>query len=166
MQYLIGCFKLQEIKLGKNVTYINPGFLGIFNYTGKVTIDAENRYYMVENNILYSKDKTKLLKVFSFLEGSVSIDPKVQEIGDGAFSIQSKMTTVCLPIGLKKIGKSAFHGCKFSIIEIPSTTEEIGEGCFQGNENLDVIIVNKEANSITGAPWGAPKGMKVVNWKK
>ena len=49
-------------------------------------------------------------------------------------------------------------------VEIPSTIKTI-ESCFaDATNNLEEIIVHKKENEITGAPWGAVKGMKVVKW--
>ena len=50
-------------------------------------------------------------------------------------------------------------------MEIPSSVETINASCFVNCPNLNKIIVNKKENKIEGAPWGATKGMKVVEWK-
>ena len=52
-------------------------------------------------------------------------------------------------------------------IEIPKTVKSIGDSCFSDNtSSLEEILIKNKENSITGAPWGAAKGMKVVQWKK
>ena len=50
-------------------------------------------------------------------------------------------------------------------IEIPSSVDLIGSSCFSQNGQLERIIVNKPKDSITGAPWGATKGDRVVIWQ-
>lgn len=50
-------------------------------------------------------------------------------------------------------------------ISIPSSCTTIGESAFSGCNDLEKISIDKKENSISGAPWGAPKGLRVVNWK-
>lgn len=52
-------------------------------------------------------------------------------------------------------------------IEIPKTVKSIGDSCFSDNtSSLEEILIKNKEDSITGAPWGAVKGMKIVQWKK
>ena len=46
----------KKIVIGKKVSEISPVFK-YGNYAGTIEINSENPYYIVENNILYSKDK-------------------------------------------------------------------------------------------------------------
>ena len=73
-----------------------------------------------------------------------------------------------IPEGIEKIEASAFTNCPSLLkIEIPKTVKSIGDSCFSDNtSSLEEILIKNKENSITGAPWGAAKGMKVVQWKK
>ena len=51
-------------------------------------------------------------------------------------------------------------------LEIPSTVKQIAGGCFAGCSNLSNINIKQAENAISGAPWGAAKGMKVINWNR
>lgn len=155
--------KLEELKIGKNVSEINPIFK-FNNYSGKVTIDPNNNYYTIEDNILYNKSKEKLVAVLSEINGPFSVKETVKEIGDLAFHGQRKMTSVNISSNVTRIGNS-FNYCEFSEIEIPKNVEYIGASCFKLNQNLEKIKIHKEENSIPGAPWGAVKGIKVLEWK-
>ncbi len=155
--------KLEELKIGKNVSEINPIFK-FNNYSGKVTIDPNNNYYTIEDNILYNKSKEKLVAVLSEINGPFSVKETVKEIGDLAFHGQRKMTSVNISSNVTRIGNS-FNYCEFSEIEIPKNVEYIGASCFKLNQNLERIKIHKEENSIPGAPWGAVKGIKVLEWK-
>lgn len=155
--------KLEELKIGKNVSEINPIFK-FNNYSGKVTIDPNNNYYTIEDNILYNKSKEKLVAVLSEINGPFSVKETVKEIGDLAFHGQRKMTSVNISSNVTRIGNS-FNYCEFSEIEIPKNVEYIGASCFELNQNLEKIKIHKEENSIPGAPWGAVKGIKVLEWK-
>ena len=50
-------------------------------------------------------------------------------------------------------------------IRIPQSVTSIGEKCFtDATNNLERIIINNKKGSIQNAPWGAVKGLKVVEW--
>ena len=90
---------------------------------------------------------------------------KVVEIGTRAFYNCQQMTSVQIPDTVKTIKEYAFNKClKLTKIEIPVNVENINFKAFEECTNLSTININKKEGSITGAPWGAPKGMKVVNW--
>ena len=103
------CGNIQEIKIGSNVSYIHPLFKYV-NYIGKVTIDSSNNSYIIENNILYSKDKKTLVNVLYAINGKFEIDESVEKIETHAFHNQGQMTEVVIPDSVKKIGQS-FNYC-------------------------------------------------------
>lgn len=157
------CKKIDEIKIGVNVDNINPLFK-YGNYSGKVTIDKGNPNYIIENDILYNINKTKLYTVLYNIEGEFYIDENVEKIDQLAFHNQYRMTKVNIPKSVKEI-ENSFNYCNgLTEINIPNTVEKINNSAFQQCKNLNRININKNKDSISGAPWGAIKGMKVVKW--
>ena len=74
------------------------------------------------------------------------------------------MTEVILPEGLKEIG-SSFQYCKgLTEIFIPNSVEKISTDAFLNWTNLMHRRLDKEANSIEGAPWGAISWDRAVEW--
>ena len=55
-----------------------------------------------------------------------------------------------------------FEGCPITTINIPSTIQSIGKNAFK-NTNITTINIDKPANSIPGAPWGATGAL--VYWQ-
>ena len=157
------CNQLTKIKIGKNVTYISPFFK--YNYTTlELTIDPSNLNYSVEDYILYNKDKTELITTLKPNSGNFIVKDTVKVIGTQAFCNERNITEIILPIGIIEI-KDSFQYCTFTKIEIPSTITQISTSAFLYNPNLSQIIINKPKDSIPGAPWGAVKGNRVVEWK-
>ena len=156
---------LDEIKIGKNVSLIDPLFK-YMHYHGKVTIDSQNQNYTIENNILYNKDKTTLIAVLEQIQGSFTIPEQVTTIGGRAFHNQYTMKEVIISEKVTDIGNSFNYCTGLTKVEIPRNVEKIGESCFNQCSNLKEIIVQKEENSIVGAPWSATAGEKVVYWKE
>ena len=77
------------------------------------------------------------------------------------------MTDVELNNNLIEISNSAFGYCNGLItIYIPNNVAKIASTVFSNADNLNKIQINKEAGSITGSPWGAIKGDRIVEWLK
>ena len=167
-----GITKLERLNLEKNVKKLEPTFLYWSNIT-EIMINEENPYYVVENDVLYKKDKEEVKK-----ELVIPIEPidkivefeipyGVTKIGDKAFYNKNKMTKIILPETITEIGWQAFGNCKsLKEIDIPSNVEKIENDCFATCDNLSEIRINKAKGSIAGAPWGADKGDKAVIWLK
>lgn len=157
--------KLETLTIGKNANKIDPIFKYL-NYSGEVIIDSQNPNYAIEDNLLFNKNKTELISVLKEINGKFIVPPTVTKIGDSAFHHQNKMTEIELPQGLKSIGNS-FNYCSSLIeINIPNTVESIGNNCFSNSENLDKIMIDNSKDKIQGAPWGAVKGNRIIEWLK
>ena len=163
-------YSIQNINMGKNVKSIDSVFRP-GNYSGNINIDSQNPYYVVENKILYKKNNGKkdtLVSVLYKIDGTIELDSKVKTIGYYSFYGQSGLKELVIPEGIEKIEASAFTNCPSLLkIEIPKTVKSIGDSCFSDNtSSLEEILIKNKEDSITGAPWGAAKGMEVVQWKK
>ena len=152
-----------NIIIGDNITDIDPTFL-LSNRTATITLSNSNSNYTFENNVLYSKDKKILVTVINAIQNEFTIPTGVETISKYAFYNQYSMTNIVLPNTIKNINVSAFNNCTaLTTIHIPNSITNI-EKCFVGCNALGKIEIDKSKNSISGAPWGAPKGMKVVYW--
>ena len=164
-QTFLGASKeLQELKIGNNVTSIDPLFK-YMHYYGKVTIDSGNENYIVENNILYTKKEPKtLVTVLEQINGEFTVDSSVKEIGDRAFHNQTLMTDVIIPDSVTKIGGSFNYCSGLRNIVIPKSIESMSKYCFQNCQNLNKVTIYNE-KLLETAPWGATKGDKVIDFQ-
>ena len=158
-------YRVTEFEIKDEVNSINPMFC-LQKYGIKVTIDNNNKNYMVENNILYSADKSKLITVISQINGEFIVDSKVKEISINSFYLQRSMTGIKLN-SIEKINDAAFYECNnLKSIEIPATIKEIATNAFLSTKNLEEVIIHKEKDSIKGYPWGSPIGSRLeVKWE-
>ncbi len=67
----------------------------------------------------------------------------VTAVGDYAFSFCPNITTVSMPVTIKRIGNGAFQGCKKinTVIISRTAVEEIGDAAFEGCETLGSITL-------------------------
>lgn len=87
---------------------------------------------------------------------------RVTKIGENAFSSCRSLESISLP-EVKEIERYSFGWCSsLKSISIPSTIQSIGKNAFE-NTNITTINVDKPANSIPGAPWGATRAL--VYWQ-
>ena len=165
-QYIFdGLKNLKNINIGKNVSDIN---VFVFPHIGcNVKVDSQNQTYVVENNILYKKQNGKkeiLVSVLYNIEGTLQIDKEVKELGNYSFYEQNGLTDIVIPENVEKIGET-FRACRgLKKVEIPKSVKSINGKAFLNTPILDEVIIYNKENSISGAPWRATKGMKVVTW--
>ena len=86
--------------------------------------------------------------------GSVTVPSKigsssVTSIGSGAFSGNTSLKSVSLPVGVKKIGQEAFADCTaLTSVSLPSTLESIGAGAFYGCSSLVSVNIPSGVTSL------------------
>ena len=155
---------LENLKIGKGVSYISSAFIHK-NYDVNVEIDSSNEKYQIENNVLYSDKKTILICPLYKINGTFNVIKGVKEIKDLAFYFQDNLTEIKLPNTIETLNDNILLRCsKLEKIEIPSSIKKIGSYCFKECENLNKIIIHKKKGEIPNAPWGAPKGERIIKW--
>ena len=167
--FRFGSNKLIKIDIGKGVSNLSSGFKGwggINNATNlEITIDSENPNYKVENNLILTKDGKK---VITFCKPNVQtqvVPEGVEELENYAFTGFSQAEEIELPSTLKVIGISCFSDCdNIKTIEIPNSIETIEGYAFNLCDALETVTIDKEQGSISGSPWGAPKGERSIIW--
>ena len=120
---------LQSFNIPKNVHTIgdNPLYGQEQLTKDNLTLDPENKNFILENGILYNKDKSKIILVTCDVQIN-KIPDTVTEIGAGAFAFNKYTGELTIPSTVKKIGFLAFAYSKFTSIK------------FEGNiENIDFI---------------------------
>ena len=128
---------LQELKIPKNVKNIgiNPFFGQCQLSKDNFTIDPENKYFIIENGILYNNDKTRL--IFATHDTDItSIPDTVKFIDSYAFYQCDSTKSLTIPRTVKKIGYKAFDSSKFSEIIFESNFEDIEFANYGKNINF------------------------------
>ena len=75
--------------------------------------------------------------------------PKLEDIGESAFSSNTTFEMSAFPTSLRSIGRRAFYNCsKFAVPELPQTIESIGDHAFYGCKRYDITEFPESLRSI------------------
>ena len=178
------CHSIESIYISENVTNIQGSALTSIG-GAKVVISPDNQYYTAEDDIVYNKEKTKIIACLSTLE-KIVIPSTVTEISNGAFGYNSTTKRIIIPNSVTKIGNGAFSNCTAlesiiipdSVIEygsnmflnstaikrikLPSSIRIIGDLDFAGCESLKYVKLPDELNEISDSAFMECKSLKSV----
>lgn len=95
---------------------------------------------------------------------NVIVPSNVKVIWNQAFYGCNGLKNITISEGVERLGGSVFQNCSgLESITIPSTVTAISSNCFNGCTKLTTINIDKDRDTIKGAPWGAENA--VVKWK-
>lgn len=177
---------LEELYVGTSLSNIEDG-LGLsfcFKLT-TIVVAAGNPYYLTQDNILYNKDKTRLIfcgrnatnvvvpnsvnvigyRAFVLCESltTVSMGNSVTEIEEAAFCLCESLTTINLSESLTEIGTNVFGGCSaLKSIDIPDNIRSIGDGAFEGCKSLENINFGGGIESLDRRAFAGCDALKSV----
>ena len=140
-----GCSSLEYISIPKNVIYLNGN--PFFNWNGK--LDCLSPNFIYEDDVLFNKDKSKIISFRNQAVISYIIPDSVTSIGDRAFSGCSFLSGIVIPNSVTSIGDRTFCGCSFlTEVDIPDSVTSIGNGAFYDCNSLRSVVIPDSVTSI------------------
>lgn len=149
------CPELAGITIGNKTSFIDKDAFDNCPKLEYIDISPENTTYSSFEGILYTKNKTELIKCPEGKSGRLTLPDSVVEIQDGSFEYCTKLTGILPGSSLTTIGNNAFYNCN-SLTEMNpgNTVTNIGNEIFFSCDNLKTVTLN---NSITTIPNGTFK---------
>lgn len=96
------CRELETVFIPESVKNIDGGIFAKCDALKEITIDPDNQYYTVENNVLFSKDKTSLVAYpIGLPDTSYTVPDTVEKIVDYAFYGSENLTSLNVPVSVK-----------------------------------------------------------------
>ena len=139
------CRSLKSIRIPKSVTYIGEFAFEGCNNLAEITVSESNANYLSLDGVLFSKDKTELLKYpAGKAESNYVIPSSVTSIDTYAFGDCSNLTDVTIPNSVTCVDGNAFYNCiNLASIRIPKSVVEIGYSAFgyYDDENNELTSV-------------------------
>lgn len=151
----------------------------IFSLTLLLVSIAAQAYDVKVDGIYYKLDSsTKNAEVtyrseaYNSYSGAVTIPSaithegntyNVTSIGEFAFNLCSKMTSVSIPGSVVIIGNSAFHCCSgLTTIDIPNSVERLGEFAFSDCKGLTSVSISDNLRSIGNSAFNYCDGLTSI----
>ena len=145
-----GCRSLTEVVIPNSVVCINGN--PFFDWNGK--LECLSPSFVYEDNILFNKDKSRIISFRNQKLTSYVIPASVTRIGEFAFSRCESLTKVVIPDSVTNIGKRAFANCSsLTEVVIPNSVTNIGKGAFHKCESLTEVVIPGSVVCINGNPF-------------
>lgn len=166
------CTGLKEIDLPSELRFMGNCVFKKCSNLDRLYLSNECEHFTVEDNVLYSSDKSELIfhpaalvrtGVFAVgntvkaihdyaFEGchieEITISDKTTTIGDYCFS-NSKIKRIQLPAKLKNLGGSVFLGCKgLTSVTLPDKIVHLKEGLFRSCSKLTEVHLPNQLKMI------------------
>ena len=140
-----GCRSLTEVVIPNSVVCINGN--PFFDWNGK--LECLSPSFVYEDNILFNKNKSRIISFRNQKLTSYVIPASVTRIGEFAFSRCESLTEVVIPDSVTNIGKRAFANCRsLTEVVIPNSVTNIGKGAFHKCESLTEVVIPNSVTSI------------------
>ena len=145
-----GCESLEEISIPMTVIHIGAGAFHDCYAIKTFNLPKENPQYMIEDGVIFSKDKTLLHTSLSInTKNSYRIPDSVKKIEAYAFSNCNTLKSIVINEGVEEIGEGAFEECRLlKSISIPPKVTEIKEDTFAGCWSLEAVDIPDGVVSI------------------
>lgn len=151
------CTSLTTLNLTSNVYDFGASAVNGCSNLKTITVSTLNKYLCDVNGIVYSKDKTELVRCppghNTTIFNHSSFPSTLKEIGFEAFATCKKIQMVHIPYGVKSI-RMCFQECTgLTTLQIPSSATDFGYGTFGFIPNLTYLYCN-----LSTPPSGMPYG--------
>ena len=140
-----GCSSLKYISISKSVICLkgNP----FCDWIGK--LECLSPYFIYEDDILFDKDKCKIISFRNKNLEAYVIPASVTSIGLRAFQDCSSLSNIVIPASVTSIGYCAFSNCSsLSNIVISNSVTSIVHGAFSSCRSLSNIVIPDSVTSI------------------
>jgi hypothetical protein len=131
----------------------------------QIIVEQNNKNYVSADGVLYTADKTTLIKFPAEKTGSYTIPLSVTSIAGFAFHGCTGLISITIPASVTSIENYAFYGCTGLIsITIPASVTGIGGSAFSGCTGLTSLTIPASVTSIAYYAFSGCTGLTMVTF--
>lgn len=147
-----GCTSVKTIKIPNSLKEFGGTFFDSFKSLKKIIISNNHPYFVFTDNVLYSKDKKRIVFALKSIGPHFDVPKSVKKIDKGAFYGCTRLEEITFHDNVSSIGHHAFWGCKrLKKIVLPSKLRKLEDFTFVGCTSLHDVIL--------------PSGLKTIGWR-
>ena len=159
-----GCSGIASITISGSVTNIGGRAFLDCSDSLSIDIDDNSEWFSIDDGILFSKDKAKIVEVLKPLPENWTIRESVETIQDGALSGHAELLSINIPPSVTNIEKYAFENCSgLSSVGLPNGMKRIPDGIFSGCSGLLSISVPEGVTSIGCQAFSGCINLQTIN---
>ena len=150
------CTGLKKLVIPNGVKDIHPQAFQCCTGLENISVDANNKNFTSVDGVLFSKDKTDIVKYPNAKKGASYIVPNtVTKIYGVSFETSTNLTSVTIPGSVEVIGFAAFGDCtNLKSVIISNGVKTIGDSAFDGCTSLTSVTIPSSVTEIGGSAFG------------
>ena len=137
-----GSLQITEVTIPASVTEIEYDAFSGCNQLADYHVAEGNTVYCDVDGVLYSKDRTTLIRCPMAKSGTITLDPVCTTIASHGFSNCSSVTEIVLSEVITTIEDDAFTFTGITEMTVPETVTSLGVSPFSYCESLVTLTVN------------------------
>lgn len=137
-----GCSNVTSLSIPAGVTTIADGAFKGLSSLNTIQLAAGNTNFIVDDNVLYNNEKTKILCFPQLRSGDYVMPSTITEMGDYQFYNCINLTGVTLSNAIQTIGQYSFAGCTNLVsVTMPASAKTVGQNAFEDCAKLASISI-------------------------
>lgn len=142
------CASLERVDISNSAAKVEGSTFGGCENLSEFAVNSDNSVYSVENGILFSRNKKKLICFPQGRAGSYQIPDNVTALGECAFYGCGGLEHVAIPDSVVSMGNGTFYRCGLTEVEIPHSIEYISNSAFALCESLESVVIQNGVKTI------------------
>ena len=158
----VNCDSLKKVIYNNESTAIASNGFNCKNWT-EIEINDDSKTFKVIDNVLYSYDLSKIIKVPTGYKGNFEMIDSVENIGNWSFFGCTKLRKVKFGSNIKNIDSGSFWSCtSLEEVENLDKVKKIPIDAFHNCPKLNNVIINEDVNYIGGNAFVSCDELKTV----
>lgn len=158
----VNCDSLKRVIYNNESTAIASNGFNCKNWT-EIEINDDSKTFKVIDNVLYSYDLSKIIKVPTGYKGNFEMIDSVENIGNWSFFGCTKLRKVKFGSNIKNIDSGSFWSCtSLEEVENLDKVKKIPIDAFHNCPKLNNVIINEDVNYIGGNAFVSCDELKTV----